>query len=209
VNEPSFAYLDQVYALKIKLKRQKRIIFRMSHHAILISAPKRTSLAFIYKQLENVMPRLIQFPLKPIPITESGMYYLGHFYDFNTLPIQLNAHFLQAPSVKQYHILKTHLMEILMPRIEYYKKQMNIVAYLPVRIRTMKGRFGSHGKPHHQLTFASHLIHYDLAMIDAVIVHELTHYFHFNHSKDFYNTLFSYYPNYQDIHDKIKQGLYQ
>jgi predicted metal-dependent hydrolase len=209
VNELSYAYLDQVYALKITLKRQKRIIFRMGHHSILISAPKRTSLTYIYQQLEKVMPRLIKFPLKPIPITKSGMYYLGHFYDVASLPIQLSARFMDAPSVKQYQMLKFYLMEIIMPRIEYYKKQMNIVELLPVRIRTMKGRFGSHGKPHHQLTFASHLIHYDLAMIDAVIVHELTHYFHFNHSKEFYHTLFSYYPNYQDIHDKIKQGLYQ
>ena len=42
--------------------------------------------------------------------------------------------------------------------------------------------------------------------IDAIIVHELCHIIHKNHSKDFYGLLKRYIPNYEEIDKWLKNN---
>ena len=41
--------------------------------------------------------------------------------------------------------------------------------------------------------------------IDAIIVHELCHIIHPNHSKDFYNLVRKYIPNYDEINNGLRK----
>ena len=77
-----------------------------------------------------------------------------------------------------------------------------------VRVQKMRSRFGSNSKHTKTLNFSTILLHYSLAIIDSVVVHELAHCFVYNHSKDFYNVVYKYCPNYKLVQAKLKKGIF-
>ena len=54
------------------------------------------------------------------------------------------------------------------------------------------------------MTLNSKLIEFDVSKIDYVIIHELCHIIHFNHSKEFWELVFKYCPNYKQIRKEMK-----
>ncbi len=88
-------------------------------------------------------------------------------------------------------------------RVEYYSKIMHL-SPTAVKITSAKKRFGScSGK--NSLCFSCYLMLYPKDAIDYVIVHELSHIKHHNHSKDFYNLVASYLPDYKDRERLLKK----
>ena len=57
------------------------------------------------------------------------------------------------------------------------------------------------------LTFNENLIHFSLDLIDQVVVHELCHDFYQNHSKQFYDKLSLYCPDYKLRKEKLIYGI--
>lgn len=70
------------------------------------------------------------------------------------------------------------------------------------KIRSMKSRWGSCSKKG-ELTLNLNLIKYSKEEIISVIVHEMCHLVHFNHTKKFYNLLSVYVPQWK----KLKQHM--
>ena len=73
-----------------------------------------------------------------------------------------------------------------------------------LKIREMKTRWGVYNRKNHTITLNSKLIEYDIEKIDYVIIHELSHILHFNHSKSFWNLVSKYCPNYKKIRKEMK-----
>ena len=69
----------------------------------------------------------------------------------------------------------------------------------------MKTRWGVCNRRDNSVTLNSELIKYDLTKLDYVIVHELSHFIHFNHSKSFWNLVEKYSPNYKKIRKDLKE----
>ena len=67
----------------------------------------------------------------------------------------------------------------------------------------MKTRWGVCNK-NNSITLNSDLIKYGYEQIDYVIIHELSHFIHFNHSKDFWNLVNKYCKNYKEIRKSLK-----
>ena len=66
-----------------------------------------------------------------------------------------------------------------------------------VKINSAKKRYGScSGK--NSLNFSLYLMDKDERFIDYVVVHELAHIKHHNHSKDFYNFIAEFMPDYKE-----------
>ena len=74
-----------------------------------------------------------------------------------------------------------------------------------LKIRTMKTRWGVYNRKNHTITLNSKLIEFDVSKIDYVIVHELSHIIHFNHSKAFWTLVGKYIPNYKEIRKEMKE----
>ena len=74
-----------------------------------------------------------------------------------------------------------------------------------LKIRTMKSRWGVYNRKNHSVTLNSHLIEYSLDKLDYVIVHELSHIIHFDHSPSFWNLVYKYYPNYKKVRKELKE----
>ena len=73
-----------------------------------------------------------------------------------------------------------------------------------LKIRNMKTRWGVYNKKNHSITLNSKLIEFDIEKIDYVIVHELSHIIHFNHSKEFWTLVSKYCPDYKRIRKEMR-----
>ena len=103
--------------------------------------------------------------------------------------------------------LKKYFLSVVTSRVRHFESIMNVPAY-KVRVQKMRSRYGSNSKHTYTLNFSTVLLHYSLDIIDSVVVHELAHYFVYNHSKDFYNVVYKYCPNYKYVQACLKKGIF-
>ena len=85
---------------------------------------------------------------------------------------------------------KSYAQEYLSPRVEHFS---NI----------MKSRWGSCSSKG-VITLNTQLIKIDKELIDYIVVHELAHLTHMNHSKKFHNLVESYIPNHKELNKRLK-----
>ncbi|MCD4668785.1 MAG: M48 family metallopeptidase [Sulfurimonas sp.] len=105
--------------------------------------------------------------------------------------IQLNS---VEKSIKCYNsFYKEYSSDYIIPRVEYFSNLMNL-KYNEIKFRKMKGRWGSCSSKR-VLTFNTELIKTKKELIDYVVVHELAHLKHMNHSKVFHSLVDEYLPN--------------
>jgi len=100
-------------------------------------------------------------------------------------------------------LFKENTEKILQQRLPYWSKITNI-SYNSVKVRDAKTKYGSCKPKTKALNFSSRLIMLKKEAIDAIIVHELCHIVHPNHSKDFYDLVKNYIPNYKEIDKYLK-----
>ena len=77
--------------------------------------------------------------------------------------------------------------------------------YPKLKIRNMKTRWGVCNRRDDSITLNSKLIRYEIHDIDYVIIHELAHLVHFDHSKAFWQTVEKYMPNYKRAIKNLKE----
>ena len=87
---------------------------------------------------------------------------------------------------------KHYSSEYLIPRVEYFAHKMNL-KFNTLKFRKMRSRWGSCSSKR-VITLNSELIKVKKELIDYVIVHELAHLVHMNHSKDFHSLVELYLP---------------
>lgn len=73
-----------------------------------------------------------------------------------------------------------------------------------LKVRKMKTRWGSCNTKKSYINLNTELIKKDILAIEAVIMHELTHLYHANHSKAFYTTLLGFMPDYKERINLLK-----
>ena len=106
-------------------------------------------------------------------------------------------------SVKQ--LFKENMEILLQDKLRYWSKKTNI-SYNSVKVRDAKTKYGSCKPKTKALHFSSRLIMLKEEAIDVIIVHELCHIIYPNHSKQFYELVEKYIPNYNEINDYLKKN---
>ena len=79
------------------------------------------------------------------------------------------------------------------------------IPYPSLTIRTMKTRWGVCNKKLEKVTLNYNLIYMDRKYLDYVIVHELSHFIHFDHSKKFWELVSQNEPNYKQIRKEMRE----
>ncbi|MBR0535537.1 MAG: M48 family metallopeptidase [Clostridia bacterium] len=93
--------------------------------------------------------------------------------------------------------MRQRAKQIIPPKVEYYSKIMGVTP-TSVKINSAKTRYGScSGK--NSLNFSLYLMAKDERFIDYVVIHELAHIKHHNHSKEFYEFIEKFMPDYKII----------
>ncbi|MBQ9023698.1 MAG: DUF45 domain-containing protein [Bacilli bacterium] len=79
------------------------------------------------------------------------------------------------------------------------------IPYPKLIIRSMKTRWGVCNKNLEKVTLNYNLIYMDRKYLDYVIVHELSHFIHFDHSKEFWKLVSQNEPNYKQIRKEMRE----
>lgn len=199
------------YIVNIEKKRVRNINYRFRDGQFYVSAHPLISKHQIIKGLEKFAKVLIQKGNKrSSAFDDEYVYILGERYQYSgvtniTLMNGDSLFYKNKDDLEKK--LKKYFLELVTTRVRFFEEMMNAPHY-KVRVQKMRSRYGSNSKHTKTLNFSTILIHYSLAIIDSVVVHELAHCFVYNHSKDFYNVVYKYCPNYKVVQAKLKKGIF-
>jgi len=104
--------------------------------------------------------------------------------------------------------LKKKAKSLISQRVEYYAS-LSGISYNRIFIRLQKSLWGSCSREGN-LNFNCLLALMPLKILDSVVVHELCHRRHMNHSKAFYDEVISIFPEYKECDKWLKEngGVY-
>lgn len=79
------------------------------------------------------------------------------------------------------------------------------IPYPKLKVRKMSTRWGVCNKNDKTITLNFELIRMDVKYTDYVIIHELSHFVYFDHSKNFWNLVGKYCSNYKELRKEMKE----
>ena len=141
---------------------------------------------------------------------EELFYYLGEKYDIILVPfdnIEIDNGKIYVKDEKTLEKwLKREIKRIFAERLEYnYDLFDEDIPFPKLKIRSMKTRWGVCNKRDNSVTLNSKLIKYSIHEIDYVIIHELSHFVHFDHSREFWETVRIHMPDYKKAMAVLKE----
>lgn len=157
---------------------------------------------FIRKGIERVKSKVKD---------NNKLYYLGNSYDIiikdDISSVEISDGCIFTKNIEELNKwYKDEIINIFDERyvIVFNRFKENIKSPI-LKIRNMKSRWGVYNRKNHTITLNSKLIEFDTEKIDYVIIHELSHIIHFDHSKEFWNLVSKYCPNYKEIRKEMKE----
>ena len=167
----------------------------------------------------NRKKRLIENQIKDITINKNKLLYLGSLFPiklkqnaskeliFTGEEFIVNSIEPGSLSLLINKWYKNKFREIALPRVSYFVEQHNLTIN-QVRLKNQKTMWGScSSKNNINLNYL--LIMAPKEVIDYVIVHELVHTIHRNHSFDFWNSVESIMPDYKEHKQWLKANGYK
>ena len=100
---------------------------------------------------------------------------------------------------------KKEILKYLPDLVDIYSKKMNLFP-TSIKYRKNKRTWGSCNYKN-GLNFNILLMKFPIELMEYVIIHELSHIKHKNHSKDFWNLVAFYCPNYKEVEKSFKKFL--
>lgn len=101
---------------------------------------------------------------------------------------------------------KKYFLQVITERVRYFEKVMNLPPH-QVKVKHLSAVLGSNRVRAKLLTFNEKLVHFDIYLIDSVIIHELCHDYYQNHSKEFYSKVLEYCFDYYQKREKLINGV--
>ena len=140
-----------------------------------------------------------------------SFYFLGKKYDIIIVPtfdidITDDKIFVKSEDYLN-KWLKKKTEKIYKERLDYiYNLYQEKIPYPKLRIRKMSTRWGVCNRSNNVVTLNSELIKYGIRQIDYVIIHELSHFIYFDHSKNFWLQVSKYCKDYKEVRKTLKEG---
>lgn len=207
-----FKIKNKEYDVEIVRKNNKNTYIRIKENGIIyVTTSYLSTKSYIEKLLLQNSEELEKMLEKQNKKQEKKehFYYLGRCYDIIYMPTDLEIvenriYVKDEKTLNKW--LKKEIVNIFQNRLEYWYNIFDEnIPYPKLKIRTMKTRWGVCNKRDNSVTLNSELIKYEINELDYVIVHELSHFIHFNHSKNFWSLVSKYYPNYKQSRKKLKE----
>ena len=199
-----YKYNNKDYVVHVKHAHQRNIYYRYKEDGFYVSAPYLVGKSTITKGLDKFAERL----LKQYENSHSNysfendyVYLLGEQLSLKEINIE-NSQDLT-------YFLKEKATNLITSLVRKNEEIMGISEPYKVVIRNTVRQFGSNSKRTHTLSFQIDLIHYSPEIIETVVIHELAHEFERNHSKNFYNIVYKYCPQYKELQRKLKKGIHK
>ena len=189
---------------------KKNISYRFRNNTFVVSTPLFTLDKTISSGLKKFAPKLVNCDKKEKPIGDDYVYIFGHKIDKTTGVISFKDITIKFKDDKELKVgLKKILLNVVKDYTDYYLFAMKINHEMKVSVKDMITRYGSNSKRTGRISYALMLVHYDIEIIKAIVVHEVAHCIHFDHSKDFYKVVYTYCPKYKELHHKLNKGEFK
>jgi predicted metal-dependent hydrolase len=213
-----------LHPVNIKVtKRKKTISIRIDKNKILVNTPNFIKEDYILSLLERKKEWIRQTILKNNEQYKNNFinreaFYLGKKYKINTKKGLSNEVIFKNDNLKilykrkninvkdtleRWYRLRCHLL--LEERLNYFSKRTNL-KYNSFSIRSFKRRLGSCDSKKN-LSFNWKIILMPIQIIDYIVIHELCHIIHFNHSKLFWREVYKFCPEYKSHKSWLKDNL--
>ena len=194
----------------INKKNNKNTYIKVENSKIIVNTNYLVDNIYIKKLLDNnhdIIKKMLERDFLKQQKNNS-FYYLGNKYDIivvNYCNIEINNNKIFVKSIDYLNKwLKKQTESIFKERLDYiYNLFEEEIPYPKLKIRKMKTRWGVCSK-NNSITLNSELIKYNYEQIDYVIIHELSHFIYFDHSKNFWNLVSKYCNNYKEIRKSLK-----
>lgn len=200
---------NKEYPIEIIRKNNKNTYLRVKDSKIIVTTNYLTSLTTINKLIKNnttfINKQLTKEDLKK----EDTIFKLfGNSYDiiygFKDTEIENNKIYTKDLKTLNKYLTK-YITNIYNERLDYYYHLFEENIPIPnLKIRKMTSRWGVCNIKNHNVTLNLELSKYNIECLNYVIVHELSHFIHPNHSKDFWLLVSKYYPNYKEIRKHLR-----
>ena len=203
----------KTYNVEVVFKNNKNTYIKVKEDLTIyvttnIFTPKRE----IKKLLDREKPflRKVLNKVKARSEKDLDFYYLGCKYDiikvpFETLEIDEDKLYVKDDKTLD-KWLKKEMLRVFEERLQYcFNLFEEKIPFPKLKVRKMKTRWGVCNRRDLSVTLNSKLIRYDIFIIDYVIIHELSHLVHFDHSKAFWKTVEKYMPNYKKAVKVLKE----
>ncbi len=194
----------------INKKNNKNTYIKIENSKIIVNTNYLVDNIYIKKLLDNnydIIKKMLERDFLKQQKNNS-FYYLGNKYDIivvNYCNIEINNNKIFVKSIDYLNKwLKKQTEIIFKERLDYiYNLFEEEIPYPKLKTRKMKTRWGVCSK-NNSITLNSELIKYNYEQIDYVIIHELSHFIYFDHSKNFWNLVSKYCNNYKEIRKSLK-----
>lgn len=163
----------------------------------------------LLKENEDAIYKMIEKKRKEQE-REKKFYYLGQEYEIYVMPtnreVEIYNHTIMIPSEKKLQsFLKKQMKELFTEHYDYWYQQFEEPIHKPkLKFRKMKTRWGVCNRRDDSITLNTRLLEYDTKYLDYVIIHELSHLVHFDHSKEFWQVVSKYCPDYRVLRKEMR-----
>lgn len=198
-----YKYNNKDIIVHLVIKSQRNIYYRVKDGEFYVTAPYLTPKKVIINGLDKFAPRLLKRYEKihsNFSFEEDYFYFLGEEKSLSELNIK-NIEELEG-------FLRKYGIFYLEKLVRKNEEIMGISKPYKIKLRKTSNQYGSNSLKTHTLSFQLNLLHYSEDIIESVVVHELAHEFERNHSKNFYNIVYKYCPNYKILQKKLKKGIH-
>lgn len=200
---------DKEYPIEIIRKNNKNTYLRAKDSKIIVTTNYLTSLTTINKLIKNNTTFINkQLTKEEIKKEDTTFKLFGNSYDiiygFKDTEIENNKIYTKDLKTLNKYLSK-YITNIYNERLDYYYHLFEENIPIPnLKIRKMTSRWGVCNIKNHNVTLNLELSKYNIECLNYVIVHELSHFIHPNHSKDFWLLVSKYYPNYKEIRKYLR-----
>lgn len=199
------------YPLEIIKKNNRNTYIRVKNGVIIATTNylcTKKSIINLIKENEQSIKKMIEQDEKKINKKEN-FYYFGKTYDiiYGFSEIEFTEDKIYAKDEKKLtKYINEDIYNIFLERLNYWHQLFEEKIPVPnLKIRKMTSRWGVCNIKSHNVTLNYNLSQYDISCLDYVIVHELSHFIHPNHSKEFWALVEKYYPKYKECRKKLKE----
>lgn len=193
----------------IERKRIKNIYFRINENKeIYVTCPRLVRDSEIRKLLQDNIKSLERMYKKVLKDNAKSdkVLLLGNELEFiESKRIKFVDRTAYGPSVDAINAyLEKKSLKVFQDRLDIIAPSFSNLPKFRLRTRKMKSRWGVCNKGSMTVTLNTLLIHKKVSLIDYVIVHELSHWDHMDHSPAFWREVEKHYPNYKKARKELR-----
>lgn len=202
---------NNTYDIEIIRKNNRNTYIRVKNGKIIVTTNYLTSDNSIIKLINDNKKSIVNMINKDEKKQDknNNFYYFGKKYDviygFSNIEFSEDKIYVKDKKSLDKYITED-ITKVFSERINYwYNTFKENIPNPNLKIRKMTSRWGVCNIKNHNVTLNYMLYKYDIKCLDYVIVHELSHFIHPNHSKDFWNLVGKYYPRYKECRKMLKE----